>query len=75
MSKSDDSQRSRIEITDSADTIMFKMKKATTDFSARVSYEPETRPGVSNLVSIHSLLTNCSTSEICENVKNLNTGQ
>lgn len=40
-----------------------------------MTYDPDNRPGVSNLVSIHSLLTNKSTEEVCKEVENLNTGQ
>ncbi|KAI9891313.1 MAG: 28S ribosomal protein S10, mitochondrial [Vezdaea aestivalis] len=52
MSKSDDNPASRILLTDSIETIDKKIKHALTDSNTGVSYDPEERPGVSNLISI-----------------------
>ncbi|KAB2568892.1 Tryptophan--tRNA ligase [Lasiodiplodia hormozganensis] len=52
MSKSDANPKSRILITDDRDAIAAKLRTAVTDSVDGVSYEPETRPGVSNLVEI-----------------------
>lgn len=52
MSKSDTNPKSRIVITDSKDEIKKKVKSALTDSTNGITYEPVTRPGVSNLVSI-----------------------
>lgn len=52
MSKSDANPKSRILITDDRDAIAAKLRTAVTDSIEGVSYEPETRPGVSNLVEI-----------------------
>jgi tryptophanyl-tRNA synthetase len=52
MSKSDSNPKSRILITDSRDDIRHKMKRALTDSIEGVSYNRETRPGVSNLVDL-----------------------
>lgn len=54
MSKSDPHQLSRIMLTDSAETITLKIRKSETDSIAGVSYDPTTRPGVSNLVEIYA---------------------
>ena len=54
MSKSHPDPRSRILITDSADEIHRKIMAALTDSTNSVSYEPETRPGVSNLLHLWS---------------------
>ncbi|KAG7290990.1 hypothetical protein NEMBOFW57_000997 [Staphylotrichum longicolle] len=54
MSKSDPSPKSRILITDSPDEIRKKIRGATTDSLAGVSYDPQTRPGVANLIEILS---------------------
>ena len=54
MSKSHSDPRSRILITDSADEIQRKVMSALTDSTNSVSYEPETRPGVSNLLHLMS---------------------
>ena len=52
MSKSHANPKSRIMIIDSYDEIQRKIKSAVTDSIPEVSYEPEKRPGVSNLVEI-----------------------
>ena len=52
MSKSHADPRSRILITDTDDEIKAKIKVALTDSVAGVSYDPDTRPGVSNLIEI-----------------------
>jgi tryptophanyl-tRNA synthetase len=52
MSKSDPKLKSRIMITDSREEIHRKLKTALTDSIEGVSYDPESRPGVSNLVDL-----------------------
>ena len=52
MSKSDPKPKSRILITDSREDIHGKLKTALTDSIEGVSYDRETRPGVSNLVDL-----------------------
>ncbi|CAG5135823.1 unnamed protein product, partial [Candidula unifasciata] len=66
MSKSDVNVNSRIELLDTPDQIKEKIKKAVTDFTSEVTYDPENRPGVSNLVEIHMALTELSVDEIVE---------
>ncbi|CAB0006350.1 unnamed protein product [Nesidiocoris tenuis] len=75
MSKSHPDQKSRIEITDSPDEIRSKIKKALTDFTSEVEYDPENRPGVSNLIDIHSLATNKNRTDIVREAAGLDTGQ
>lgn len=75
MSKSDPDPKSRICLIDPPDEIMKKIKKSVTDFTSEVTYDPETRPGVANLISIHSFVTGKTVSQICEEAQNLNTGQ
>lgn len=58
MSKSDSNPKSRILITDSREAIFSKVKGAVTDSIEGISYEPTTRPGVSNLLSILYHLNN-----------------
>lgn len=55
MSKSHKSERSRILITDSAEEIRLKISSALTDSIAGVSYDPDSRPGISNLLEICSM--------------------
>ena len=75
MSKSDPDPKSCLMITDTPDAIIEKLKKSITDFTSEVTYEPERRLGVTNLLTIHSLITGTSTEQICNDVKGLNTGQ
>ncbi|CAG2105643.1 unnamed protein product, partial [Medioppia subpectinata] len=75
MSKSEASEKSRIEMTDSSDLIREKIRKAVTDMRSEVTYEPESRPGVSNLVTIYSLISGLTPDEVCRQNVGLNTGQ
>lgn len=75
MSKSDRSVLGRVELTDTDDDIWIKIRKAVTDSTSTVTYDPENRPGVSNLIQIHSGFTGMKPYEICEMAKELNTGQ
>ena len=64
MSKSEPDSKSRIELLDSPDVIRNKIMKSVTDVTGRLTYEPQTRPGVANLIDIHSALTNQMPEEI-----------
>uniref|UniRef100_T1JAT1 Tryptophan--tRNA ligase, mitochondrial n=1 Tax=Strigamia maritima TaxID=126957 RepID=T1JAT1_STRMM len=75
MSKSEPDARSRIELTDSSDEIVEKVKKSVTDMTSKLTFDPQTRPGVSNLIAIHSLFTGLTPDEICEQNSSLDTGQ
>jgi tryptophanyl-tRNA synthetase len=66
MSKSDESDYSRINLTDSADEILKKIQKAKSDSFSQISYDPENRPEVSNLINIYSALTDISRQKIIE---------
>lgn len=66
MSKSDNQEASRINLTDSPDDIRKKVRKAVTDSMSRITFEPSDRPGVSNLVSIYSALAELKHEEVCE---------
>ncbi len=57
MSKSDESDRSRILVLDSADDIRSKIKSARTDSEPTVRYDPEAKAGISNLLEIMSACT------------------
>lgn len=61
MSKSDTDQSSSVYMVDDADTIAKKFRKAVTDsVQGPITYDPVTRPGVSNIVSIIAGLENKS---------------
>lgn len=57
MSKSDPSPRSRIELKDTPDQIMKKVKAAVTDTGTEVDYDREHKPGISNLLELFSVFT------------------
>ena len=66
MGKSDPDPKGRIELTDSPDVIRQKVKKAVTDFISEVTYDPENRPGVSNLIDIHCAFKDLFPEDIVE---------
>lgn len=74
-SKSDPDEKSRLTLRDTPDQLLLKIKRAVTDFTSEVTYEPEKRPGVANLITIHALTTNSTPAEICERAKGLDTGK
>lgn len=57
MSKSDESDYSRINMCDDKDLIMKKLKKAKTDSIPEIYYDKENRPEVSNLLEIYSFIS------------------
>lgn len=52
MSKSADSPQGTVQLDDTSDEIARKFKRAVTDNDAEVRFDPVTKPGVSNLLSI-----------------------
>lgn len=66
MSKSDPSDYSRITLTDDADTIAKKIRKATSDSIEGVTYDPEGRPEVANLLTIYAALTDSTAQAVAE---------
>lgn len=75
MSKSDPDPKSRISLLDNQDDITKKMKKAVTDSTSEVFYDLENRPGVSNLIGIHSAVSGKSVEDICKEASQINTGE
>ncbi|XP_060618558.2 tryptophan--tRNA ligase, mitochondrial [Anolis sagrei] len=73
MSKSDPLALATVCVTDSPEEIHKKFRKAVTDFTSEVTYDPEGRPGVSNLVAIHSAITGLSTEEVVHQSVGLDT--
>ena len=57
MSKSADSQAGVVDLLDDPATIVKKVKRAVTDTDTAVRFDPEAKPGVSNLLTIYSALT------------------
>uniref|UniRef100_A0A182P6W8 Tryptophan--tRNA ligase, mitochondrial n=1 Tax=Anopheles epiroticus TaxID=199890 RepID=A0A182P6W8_9DIPT len=75
MSKSDPDPKSCIMLIDTPDVVLEKVKKSVTDFKSEVTFDAKERPGVSNLITIHSLVSGKSVEEICKEAEGKNTGQ
>jgi tryptophanyl-tRNA synthetase len=71
MSKSDVSDASRINMLDSPDQIMQKIKKSKTDSIEEFSYNPETRPELSNLINIYSSISEKRIDEIVKDYQSI----
>ncbi len=54
MSKSDENPNAFVSLLDDKDTVMRKFKRAVTDSDAKILYDPQNKPGVSNLLEIYS---------------------
>ena len=57
MSKSDPDPLSCIYLSDSDDVVVKKIKSSVTDSNRELFFDPVSRPGVSNLITIYSLMT------------------
>ena len=57
MSKSAENPNGSVFISDDRDTVIRKFKRAVTDSEACVKYDPENKPGVSNLITIYTCFT------------------
>lgn len=64
MSKSDVNQKGFISMLDTPKQIEKKIKSAVTDSEGIVKYDKENKPGISNLLSIYSILTDRPINEI-----------
>jgi tryptophanyl-tRNA synthetase len=62
MSKSDENANGSIFLLDDADTIVKKVKRAVTDSGTDIRFD-ESRPAITNLLTIYHLLTGKSTAE------------
>ena len=64
MSKSAASMSGVIELLDSADVTMKKFKSSVTDDGKEVKFDEKSKPGISNLLTIHSALSGKSIAEL-----------
>lgn len=69
MSKSAESQKSYIALTDDATTIQKKIGSATTDSFAQVIYNPKKQPGIANLLTIMENVTQAPIKELEQHYK------
>jgi tryptophanyl-tRNA synthetase len=66
MSKSDPSDMSRINLTDDADTIAQKIRRAKSDSVMGITHDPENRPEATNLLVIYAALADRPRAEVEE---------
>ena len=64
MSKSSDNPKGIIYLLDSEEDIRKKIMSATTDSDTKIIYDTENKKGISNLMTIYSVLSNLSIKEI-----------
>ena len=64
MSKSASSMSGVIELLDSSDVILKKFKSSVTDAGKEIKYDEKSKPGISNLLTIHSAFSGKSITEV-----------
>jgi tryptophanyl-tRNA synthetase len=64
MSSSDTSDYARINLTDDADTIALKIRRAKSDSQMGVTFDPENRPEAASLLSIYAALADQPRAEV-----------
>ncbi|MEB7836640.1 tryptophan--tRNA ligase [Staphylococcus xylosus] len=72
MSKSDDNQKNFISLLDQPNVAAKKIKSAVTDSDGVIKFDRENKPGISNLLSIYSSLTDESIDSLQEKYKDSN---
>jgi tryptophanyl-tRNA synthetase len=74
MSKSADNPNGIIYMLDDEKSIVKKIKSAVTDSAGTIEFDPENRPGISNLISLYSGLANIGTGEVVRRFANVQYG-
>ncbi len=75
MSKSAENLNGSIFLSDDRDTVIRKFKRAVTDSGSEIIYDPDNKPGVSNLLSIYSLFKDISVEQAQEEFKGVGYGE
>ena len=75
MSKSDSLEKASIFILDEPNIIRKKIASAVTDCDGVIKYDPENKPGISNLLTIYSCCKNISIEDAVKVVEGLNYGE
>ena len=75
MSKTEENPKGVIGLLDDVNVARKKIMSATTDSEMSVRFDPENKPGISNLINIYASLTNLSITEIEEKFKDSNYGE
>lgn len=66
MSKSDPNPKGYIALLDDINVAKKKIKSAVTDSEGTIAYDKEQRPGISNLLTIYSCLSDMKIDDICK---------
>jgi tryptophanyl-tRNA synthetase len=66
MSKSDENEKNFVSIIDTPKKITKKIKSAQTDSDTVVTFDPENKAGLANLLTIYSVLSEKSIDDICK---------
>ena len=74
MSKSSENHKGTIFLLDDEKIIRKKIMSAVTDSDNKIEYNPDTKPGVSNLLTIYASLKNLSIEEATNHFKDYNYG-
>lgn len=69
MSKSDDNQKATIRLLDTPKQIEKKIKSAVTDSEGKVYFDPDNKPGVSNLLVIEASIRGVSVDDVVDKYK------
>ena len=72
MSKSDPNPKAYIALLDDINVAKKKIKSAVTDSDGKIKYDEENKPGISNLLTIYSCISNLSIEELEEKYKDSN---
>ncbi len=75
MGKSDDNEKGNIYLLDNEKTIRKKIMSAVTDSESIIKYDVDKKPGISNLITIYTSLTNKTIKEVEEDFKDSNYGE
>lgn len=74
MSKTEDNPKGVICLLDDTEVARKKIMGATTDSEMKVKFDPENKPGISNLINIYAALTDRTTNEVEILFENANYG-
>jgi tryptophanyl-tRNA synthetase len=66
------SENDHLSLLDNSELVAKKIKEATTDSENKIYYDPEKKPGISNLLTIYALLNNKEIKEAEKELENIN---
>ncbi len=75
MSKSDESEQSRINLLDSPDAIVKKIKRCKTDQIKGLTFDDPERPECNNLLTLYAILSNKTKEEVAAECQDMGWGQ